>query len=614
MQERNYITRIPTKDTLKFLLLFLFFLLNMNIMLAQKPHTITKYTGGMKEVYTLDAQGNYHGEYKIYDLSSDLLYMSKMYNHGTLDGVLKRYNSNGALRDEMIYQNGICVDNKTWETRFIDGHPKMTLTFEEIRNKNDSLLSYSDWSDDENKLVQSIGRLPNGGVWRYIRVSEIEGTEYQEEYPKNDTIYIWWNKNKINFKGKQINGVYSVKYAKDGSILNQNTANGHKIEKKPRAFDDGFITTETWSQKDTLYTIEEEETQKYRKMSKFYNTENRNYNEYVEFFYYDKEIKNTYKRILDWSTESAGYNIWYYYMNNDLQCKIFIAVKNNKKYATLDNFYYVGHTPFDNDINAFMSPYNLSRINDPYNLSQMNNPHNLNFSIYAIIKSNGDYFSTDMFDSLLDDKFKRMFNTSLDEERNLTDINKNETLKPKYLAAISKQGNKTTFHFLAMASGYEGVLWHNQIIFIDGKSNDNLYQQLYDIGNGLALHPKAIIRNALKIDMSIADFNTNKIKPQIIGQRLADLLNYLKKNVKRDKDVYLMLREILRIGTHLTSFKIINMEKNGNIIIIKTESSEADIPGTFHSTFKFENGVSDDKQTNELFTLIARKLESGENK
>lgn len=599
MQERIHITRNLLRDTLKFSVFFLFALLNANIMFAQINQTITKYKGGKKEVYTLDAQGNFHGEYKIYDLSSDFLYMSKMYNHGTLDGLLKTWYSNGALASDDLYQNGIQIVSKTYESKFINGQKKMMLTLYATNDKNGNTLSYSSWNDDENKLVQTIGQLQNGGNWKYINSNE-DGMEYQEEYPKNDTIYIWWNKNKLNFKGKNINGTYCVKYAKDGSILNQNTANGHKIEKKPTAFDDGFITTETWSQKDTIYTIEEEDTQKYRKMSKYYNTENHNYNVYVESFYNDKENKNTYKRILDRSTESTGYNIWYYYMNNELQCKIFVAVENNKKYATLYNFYDRDHStnPLDKKINSFMSSYNLSEID---------NPHNTNFSIYAVIKSNGDYFSTDMFDSLLDDKFKRMFNTSLNEERNLTDINKIETLKPGYPAAISKQGNKITFHFLA-ASNY------GDVVFIDGKTDNKEYQQLYDIGSGLALHPNAIIRNALKIDMSIADFNTDKIKPQIIGQRLADLLSYLNKNAKSDQEIRSILYQIQRAGTSLTSFKIINIEKNGNIITIKTESKRADITDTFDSIFKFENGISMDEQTKKLFTLIAHKLESVEKK
>lgn len=282
-------------------------------------------------------------------------------------------------------------------------------------------------------------------------------------------------------------------------------------------------------------------------------------------------------------------------MNNELQCKIFVAVENNKKFATLYNFYDSNHssTPLDKKINSFMSTYNLSEID---------NPHNLNFSIYAVIKSNGDYFSTDMFDSLLDDKFKNMFKTSLNDES--IQLNVKETIMTNHIIAICKQGNKTTFHFLNQ----------DDITFIDGKTDNETYQLFYNIGNGLALHPKAILRNALKIDMSITDFNTDMIKPQIIGQRLADLLNYLNKNAKRDQDILSILYQIQRAGTSLTSFKITNIEKNGNIITVKTESKRADITDTFDSIFKFENGIPKDEQTNKLFTIIARKLESVENK
>jgi hypothetical protein len=608
MQKRKLIS-IHSKVVMKFSLLVIFALFNSSIMFAQdaknKLKTITMVyplTGVIAEVYTLDLNGNLHGTYKTY-YSTGLPNTFKTYSHGVLNGPLKSWYENGALEYDDLYQDGICIHSKTYESKYINGHNKMTLTLDEIHDNNDNVLSYSSWNDDKQMLEQTIGTLQNGGNWKYINSNE-DGMEYQEEYPKNDTIYIWWNKNKINFKGKQINGTYSIKYAIDGSVLNQTTTNGHKIERK--SIDNGYIVEEIWSkhdeisQQDTMYTIETEETKKYTKISKFYKMKfNDDYNintEFLELFYKDKETKDIYKRILDKSTELSGYNVWYYSHNNDLQCKIFIAINN--KYKTLKDFFDKnnGHTPFDNEINSFMSNYNLPEIE---------NPHNQNIPIYEIIKSNGDYFATDMFDSLLDDKFKNMFKTSLTNENQV--VNLKETIKSNRIDAICKQGNKTTFNSIN-----HGVT--NDVVFIDGKTDNEMYQKLYDIGNGLALHPKAIIRNTLKIDMSIADFNTNKIKPQIIGQRLSDLLNYLNKNVKKDQDVYLMLREIQNGQTPLTSFKIINIEKNGNIIIIKTESNRADITFTFDSIFTFENGISKDEQTNKLFTLIAHKLESVEKK
>lgn len=126
----------------------------------------------------------------------------------------------------------------------------------------------------------------------------------------------------------------------------------------------------------------------------------------------------------------------------------------------------------------------------------------------------------------------------------------------------------------------------------------------------------AELRNKLNIDYSMPDFSTSKLEANIIGYRLAWMLNRLQDNYKDvTYNQYLSMIVCERNDSlnHVTieSFKIKNISKTGNVITIQSKAKlSKNLLGIKNTdiTMVFTEGVSDSKAINMLFSDLSRYL------
>ena len=133
---------------------------------------------------------------------------------------------------------------------------------------------------------------------------------------------------------------------------------------------------------------------------------------------------------------------------------------------------------------------------------------------------------------------------------------------------------------------------------------------------------KTEYKKAIGLDTTIPDFDTNKIDAQLMGSRLANLLNYLLENYHQES-YELQLVQILskqneslqHLYYKIKKMQFANASKQGDIIAITMnvwlDKNQADVNQT-DLIFRFVDGASDDLTTNSLFSYMSRYVESRE--
>ncbi len=172
------------------------------------------YNGNPAKQYTLDAQGNYHGAYTEWTIGGKVI-MKANYSHGDLHGSYVIYFSNGAAERECMYNRGNMTSLKRYE--YVGG--KRYLMRSETWTTDGQLLTqgmrlHSDYTG-LGEWKEYIGKLPNG-TWT---VGRYTGGAYEEKYNNNDTVYVWFDRDKASFLGKIHGSAFVYEYDEEGNVL-----------------------------------------------------------------------------------------------------------------------------------------------------------------------------------------------------------------------------------------------------------------------------------------------------------------------------------------------------------------------------------------------------------
>ena len=148
----------------------------------------------------------------------------------------------------------------------------------------------------------------------------------------------------------------------------------------------------------------------------------------------------------------------------------------------------------------------------------------------------------------------------------------------------------------------------------------NAFSQLRTVGTDSERN--AEYKKAIGLDMTIPDFDTNKIDAQVMGSRLANLLNYLLENYHQES-YELQLAQILskqnenlqHLYYKIKKMQFANASKQGDIMTITMnvwpDKNQAGVNQT-DMIFRFFDGASDDQATNALFSYMSRYVEAQE--
>lgn len=129
-------------------------------------------------------------------------------------------------------------------------------------------------------------------------------------------------------------------------------------------------------------------------------------------------------------------------------------------------------------------------------------------------------------------------------------------------------------------------------------------------------------REIIELDLTIADFETKTIDSNVIGNRLARILDYLMENYQQgvyDRRLSQIASEqneaLDNVYFQLKKIKLINAAKKGNIITIllhaDLQKNAANIKQT-DIMFQFVDGISESDKVNELFSYISHYVQARE--
>lgn len=129
-------------------------------------------------------------------------------------------------------------------------------------------------------------------------------------------------------------------------------------------------------------------------------------------------------------------------------------------------------------------------------------------------------------------------------------------------------------------------------------------------------------KKAIGLDTTVPDFYTNKIDAQVMGSRLANLLNYLLENYNQgsyELQIVQILGEQNESLQHLyykiKKMQFANASKQGDVMTVLMhvwpDKNIADV-NQADMMFRFVDGVSDDQTTNALFSYMSRYVEAQE--
>lgn len=124
----------------------------------------------------------------------------------------------------------------------------------------------------------------------------------------------------------------------------------------------------------------------------------------------------------------------------------------------------------------------------------------------------------------------------------------------------------------------------------------------------------AFTRGRIGIDYSIPDFSTKKIDGSIIGDHLADMLNYLQSNYSTGTCKGKLMSIIRKqydslVPPEIKNLKVIEISKTGYVITVKTKvflSKNEEGISNLEIPFIFDKGISENWLINNLFVYLSR--------
>ena len=132
----------------------------------------------------------------------------------------------------------------------------------------------------------------------------------------------------------------------------------------------------------------------------------------------------------------------------------------------------------------------------------------------------------------------------------------------------------------------------------------------------------AAYREAIGLDMTVPDFETKKIDAKVMGTRLAGILEYLLENYKQgtyERQIALILGEqheaLQNKFFNIKKIKLVSASKKGNELTIHLMVSPDKNPANVKQVdleFRFKDGVSESRKTNEFFSTLSRYVRARE--
>ena len=160
------------------------------------------------------------------------------------------------------------------------------------------------------------------------------------------------------------------------------------------------------------------------------------------------------------------------------------------------------------------------------------------------------------------------------------------------------------------------MMKHFLIILLLFLGTTTTFSQLRTVGTDSERN--AEYKKTIGLDTTIPDFDTKKIDAQVMGPRLANLLNYLLENYHQES-YELQLAQILgkqnedlqHLYYKIKKMQFANASKQGDIMTVTMkvwpDKNIADVNQT-DLIFRFVDGASDDQATNALFSYMSRML------
>ena len=127
---------------------------------------------------------------------------------------------------------------------------------------------------------------------------------------------------------------------------------------------------------------------------------------------------------------------------------------------------------------------------------------------------------------------------------------------------------------------------------------------------------KSEVRSKLSLDTTLPDYTIHKIDPQVMGPRLASILQELCANYKRTDYLSILSKiqsdqiEGLDYCT-IEKMGLVNVSKTSNTMIIRFKTTLAHNPLDIKKSdliFTFVDGVSEHKLVNSLFLTLSRYI------
>lgn len=168
--------------------------------------------GNKAKQYSLDKDSSLHGAYTEWGNKGGIVIKAN-YAHGELHGNYVEYFDNGQPYREIIYHKGTETSYKEWD--YYDGKRYLKRSY--TQTNDGKLLTAGMKMHYNDDWLETAGQLPNG---RWSLAGYSKNAEYTERYNGNDTLYVWFDRTKEQFRGKALdNKGYIYEWDKNGNLL-----------------------------------------------------------------------------------------------------------------------------------------------------------------------------------------------------------------------------------------------------------------------------------------------------------------------------------------------------------------------------------------------------------
>ncbi len=129
-------------------------------------------------------------------------------------------------------------------------------------------------------------------------------------------------------------------------------------------------------------------------------------------------------------------------------------------------------------------------------------------------------------------------------------------------------------------------------------------------------------KEKIGLDMTVPDFNTKSVNPEVVGPRLSNIIQFLLDNYHQlsyTNKLCKIIKEqepaLEKIGIKIKKLEFVSAQKKGKETVLKfslkLDKNEAKIKRT-NVVFTFVDGVSESITTNDLFSDLSKYVQGRE--